>query len=120
MLATKKLSRNKLIIYLAILVMLAAIVGGYLYFSNQAKQGSPEAGTDGSFDISNINSIGKTKFDLKGLEKFDIKLFSDQRFKNLSEFYHEVGIKSSVGRNNPFDPYYKASSTKTTTTTNGN
>jgi len=111
MLAAKKFSRNKLMAYLIVLVVVVIAVGGYLYLSNKAKQASPDAGADGSFDISNINLIGKTKFDLKGLEKFDIKLFSDQRFKNLSEFYNEVGIKSSIGRKNPFDPYKKASST---------
>lgn len=111
MLAAKKLSRNKLIAYLAVLVVLAITVAGYLYMSNQAKQASTDTDASGSFDISNINSIGKTKFDLKGLEKFDIKLFNDQRFKSLSEFYNEVGIRSSVGRKNPFDPYKKASTT---------
>jgi hypothetical protein len=111
MLAAKKLSRNKLIAYLAVLFVLAVAAGGYLYLSDQAKQATPDPGADGSFDISNINSIGKTKFDLKGLEKFDIKLFNDQRFKSLSEFYNEVGIKSSIGRKNPFDPFKKASTT---------
>lgn len=112
MLAAKKLSRNKLIAYLIALLVLVLSVGGYLYMINRSHQAGPEAGADGAFDISNIDSIGKTKFDLKGLEKFDIKLFSDQRFKNLTEFYNDIGIKSSIGRNNPFDPYKKASSTE--------
>ena len=109
MLAAKQLSRKKLMVYLIVLLVLAIAVGVYLFISNRAEQ--PVSGADGSFDISNINSIGKTKFDLKGLDKFDIKLFNDQRFKNLAEFYNEVGIKSSIGRNNPFDPYKKASTT---------
>lgn len=117
MLATKKISKNKLIIYLVVLSVLAVAVGGYLYFSYKDKQATEIVDASGSFDITNFGSIGKTRFDPKGLEKFDLKIFGDQRFKNLVEFYTEVGIKSSVGRKNPFDPYKKASST---TIINGN
>lgn len=110
MLAAKKLSRNKLMAYLLILAVLAVAVGGYIIFGN-GNETVPGTEAGGSFDISSISAISKTKFDLKGLEKFDIKFLNDQRFMDLSEFYSEVGIKSVIGRNNPFDPYVKASST---------
>lgn len=116
MYAPKKLSKNKMMMYLAALGLVAIMLLGYLYFNyaqNQAAENQAIGGTDSdSFNLSDIAVMAKPKFDVKKLKEFDLKLFNDQRFKNLAEFYNEVGVRSAVGRNNPFDPFKKATSTK--------
>jgi len=108
MLAARKLSKSKITAYLVVLFIIAAVLAGYMYKIYAERRSAADSGLGAS---ANFSQVANTKFNLQGLNNFDAKFFNDQRFKNLSELYKQSGIKSEIGRNNPFESFKKASST---------